>query len=968
MSQVSRTVLVVDDSPEDREMYRRYLLRGSETAYTLLEASLGHQGLTLWQQHQPDVVLLDYRLPDLDGLEFLTQLTALADGAPLPVIVVTGQGSEAIAVKAMKAGAQDYLIKGRITPETLKWAVDHAIESVRLLIQVKQATERERIVSQMSLKVRQTLNLEEILQTAVDEVRQYLKTDRVLIFQLHSDGSGTVITESVGDAWTPILSTTLYDPCLSSEYIEPFRQGLVTSKPDIYDGSIDPCHVELLAKLQVRANLVVPVLQNDQLWGMLIVQHCAAPRPWQDSEIALLKDLSTQLSIALKQAELYQQVQAELAERKQIETVLRRSEERFRTSVENMLDCFAVYRAVRNEQGEVVDFQAEYVNDAACVSSQIPREKHLSRGLCELMPAYRSNKLFDDFCQVVETGESLVKEDLVYDDQPGQSRLRRAYDVRVAKYGDGYVVTWRDITDRKQAETALRRSEERYRTLFETMEDGFCVLRMIFDDDQTPIDYRFLEANPAFERQTGLLQAVGKTARQLVPDLEQHWFELYGRVALTREPLRFEQGSEAMNRWFEVYAFPVGEPEDYKVALLFKDVSDRKTIETERERLLQQEQSARKEAERANRIKDEFLAILSHELRSPLNPILGWSRLLQTHQLSPTKTAEALATIERNAKLQSQLIDDLLDVARILRGKLRVKTAPIHPAGAIEAARETVMAAAAAKQIQIKSVLSEVGQVAADPTRLQQIIWNLLSNAIKFTPSQGQVEIRLQQVDQWAQIIIKDTGKGIKPDFLPYLFESFRQEDASITRSHGGLGLGLAIVRYLVEAHGGSVTAHSEGEGKGATFIVQIPVISPSAQAPPSSKALLDDPDLTGLRVMTVDDDPDACELISALLTEYGAEVLTMSSAAKVLETLSAFQPDILVSDIGMPDMDGYTLLQRIRTLPPEQGGEIPAIAVSAYAREEDRCIAIKKGFQRHIPKPLDPEILAFTILELTEG
>lgn len=841
MSKVWRTVLVVDDSPEDRELYRRYLQRDPDHAYQVLAAALGQQGLALWQQQQPDVVLLDYRLPDLDGLEFLAQVSAADPDIHLPIIVVTGQGSEAIAVKTMKAGAQDYLVKEQITPESLQWAVNHTIETVQLRRQVQQSIERERIVSQMALKVHQTLDLQEILQTTVTAVRRYLQTDRVLIFRLHTDGWGTVTTEAVGPEWTSLLSTSYHDPCLSGEHLQPFRQGRVTSKSDIHDGSIDPCHVELLDNLQVQANLVVPICQTDQLWGMLIVHHCAAPRHWQASEIALLKDLTTQVGIALRQAELYQHAQIELAERRQMQAHLQSSEERFRTSVENMLDCFAVYRSVRDDQGRIIDFQAEYINDTACLVSQISREAHLSRSLCELLPSYRDSDLFNDYCQVVETGEPLFKENLIYAGQDGQRRLTQAFDIQVAKYGDGYVATWRDITARKLAEV-------------------------------------------------------------------------------------------------------------------------------EREQLLQRERAARTEAEQANRIKDEFLAILSHELRSPLNPILGWSKLLQTRQFEPNQTAAALATIERNAKLQTQLIDDLLDVARILRGKLQLETAPVDLAFTVESAIDTVKAAALGKHISLHPVLPKIGPVLGDATRLQQIVWNLLSNAIKFTPVNGRVEIRLEQVEQQARIIVSDTGKGIKPEFLPHLFESFRQEDASTTRRHGGLGLGLAIVRYLVEAHGGTIWAFSAGEGQGATFTVQLPLLHVAPGAAPFPTQTTDHLNLSGLRVLTVDDDPDACDLITTFLSTYGAEVLTLRSAAEVLENFECFQPDVLVSDIGMPGIDGYSLLAQIRALAPERGGLVPAIAVTAYAREEDRCNALARGFQDHVAKPLDPEILATAILELTQS
>jgi signal transduction histidine kinase len=339
-----------------------------------------------------------------------------------------------------------------------------------------------------------------------------------------------------------------------------------------------------------------------------------------------------------------------------------------------------------------------------------------------------------------------------------------------------------------------------------------------------------------------------------VPNLEKFWIETYGQVALTGEPMRFENGSDSMNRWFEVYAYPVGQPEQRRVAILFKDISERKAIETERETLLQREQAARGAAERANRIKDEFLAVLSHELRTPLNPILGWAKLLQSPRVNADKLQQGLTTIERNAQQQAQLIDDLLDISRIIRGKLTLNFTPVNLASTITNAVETVRLAAEAKGIQLEILLNPVVLRQGDAGRLQQVIWNLLSNAIKFTPTGGRVEICLQQIipqqpdqqpdqqsdqqpdqqlDQtpqaanrpsYAQITVADTGKGIQPDFLPYVFELFRQQDSSTTRSFGGLGLGLGIARQIVEAHGGTITVASAGEGQGATFTVQLPV------------------------------------------------------------------------------------------------------------------------------------------------
>ncbi len=389
-----------------------------------------------------------------------------------------------------------------------------------------------------------------------------------------------------------------------------------------------------------------------------------------------------------------------------------------------------------------------------------------------------------------------------------------------------------------------------------------------------------------------------------------------------------------------------------------------------RAQLYEAERNARAEAEQANRVKDEFLAVLSHELRSPLNPILGWTRLLQTKKLDDAKVAEALNTIERNARLQAELIGDLLDVSRILRGKLSLNPSTVNLTTTIEAAIGTVQLSAEAKSIQIETELAtDVGQVLGDFSRLQQVVWNLLSNAVKFTPEGGKVKVRLERVGAQAQIIISDNGKGIAPDFLPHVFEYFRQADSTSTRKFGGLGLGLAIVKQIVELHGGTVEADSPGEGQGATFTVRLPVSvidkeQENSESAPCKQFTADQP-LLGRRVLIVDDEPDMRNLTSFLLEQAGAEVITLAAAGDALTALPQFQPDVLLSDIGMPDMDGYRLLRQIRALPPDQGGTIPAIALTAYAGNFNQQKALQAGFQRHLAKPVEPEQLIEAIVSL---
>jgi PAS domain S-box-containing protein len=813
--------------------------------------------------------------------------------------------------------------------------------------------------------------------------------------------------------------------------------------------------------------------------------------------------------------------------------------------------------------------------------------------------------------------------------------------------------------ERKRAEAALRQSEAQYRTLFESIDEGFCICEMLFDKNNQPVDYRFLQVNPAFEQLTGLQQATGKTARELVPNLEPFWVEVYGRVVQTGKPMRFEHQSIAMSgRWFDVNAFPIGEPQSHQFAILFTNISERKQAEdalrqskarfrlmvesakeyaiftldlngtitswnsgaqrllgyqeteiigcnsrviftpedaergeaeremqtaltqgraenerwhmrkdgsrfwgsgivmplqnevgntqglvkimqdktqsrqaAEREQFLAQssaalaasidykttlttiarlavpfladycffdvvnangqidrvawyaadpamqgwfdgvqqfippqdfdshpvahvlqsgnahfipeatqewmqsaatspahlqfmqqcqlrslitvplkiahqplgaltfcftthsdrhytqtdltlaEELARRaalaldnaklyhQAQEANRIKDEFLAVLSHELRSPLNPILGWVRLLQNGKLDVPRQAEALATIERNARLQTQLIEDLLDISRIMQGKLTLTAAPVSLTSVISAAMETVRLAAEAKQIQILLDLDTgVAPVSGDAARLQQVVWNLLTNAVKFTSNGGQVKVELRQLHQLAQIRVIDTGQGIDPKFLPHVFEYFRQADSTTTRKFGGLGLGLAIVRQIVEMHGGTVKAESLGDNQGATFTVQLPLLGSresavgSRETPTHSPRRTPHSPLADLDILVVDDDDDTRELQAFLLEQRGARVTAVASGLEALQALDQFIPDVIVSDIGMADMDGYMLMQQIRSRSPSQGGQVPAIALTAYARDFDQQKARQAGFQTHITKPVEPEALVEAI------
>lgn len=723
--------------------------------------------------------------------------------------------------------------------------------------------------------------------------------------------------------------------------------------------------------------------------------------------------------------------------------------------------------------------------------------------------------------------------------------------------GDGAGIFFAvDLTARNAAEAAFRESEARYRTLFDAMDEGYCIIEVLFDGRNRAIDYRFVEVNGSFERQAGMRDVVGRRMLEFVSEIESHWLENYGKVALTGQPIRFSGEYQGLNRYFDVYAFrPNGWPASH-VAVLFADVTQRTRAEQDRlaeldaTRHLQQvsvhltnaqgsealyesimdaartimrsdcasmqlheprsgevgvlrlltsrgldpqtaefwktvradshcccaevlrtgercvipnvatceyvvgtpdhaefrrtgivavqstplrsrdstllgvisthwkqphvpserdlrlfdvlarqaadwierlrieatlresearfrmladsERTARAAAEAAGKLKDEFLATLSHELRTPLNAILGWSQLLARSPNNPELIDEGLRVIARNSKTQAELISDLLDMSRITSGKLCMELANVDLAEVIAASIQVVQPAADTNGVSIAFDPPRAPLVVhGDAGRLKQVVWNLLSNSVKFTPRGGRVTVHLEQADSRARITVSDTGDGIAPEFLQHLFERFRQGDASAARNHGGLGLGLSIVKNLVELHGGVVRADSAGRGAGTTFTVELPLRSADVHEPADShlrqnmpSISSEDVDLNGLTVLTVDDQADSRELIRRVLEDHKARVITAGSTDEALRVLGERQPHIVLCDVGMPGKDGYEFIREMR----RRGHVQPALAVTAFVRPEDRQQAILAGFQGHIPKPIDPARLVSAVASFADN
>jgi len=534
----------------------------------------------------------------------------------------------------------------------------------------------------------------------------------------------------------------------------------------------------------------------------------------------------------------------------------------------------------------------------------------------------------------------------------------------------------------------LQRRERRDATVRRQAEETSSRLAAIIQSSDDAIVSKDLDGmikswNPAAEKMFGFTaaEAVGRSITIIIPADRLHEEDtVLGRIrrGLTVdhfETVRMRKDGSRLGISLTVSPVRNAAGQIIGVSKIARDISDRQRAEEERQKLLAATQAARADVEAALRAKDEFLAVVSHELRTPLNAVYGWGTMLRGGQLDEATAARGLEAIVRNAHAQVQLIDDLLDVSRVASGKMRLDVQSVDFPAVVVAAMDAINPAAVAKGVRLQSVLDpRAGPITGDPNRLQQVVWNLLSNAVKFTPKGGEVKIHLQRENAHIELIVSDTGRGITPELLPVLFERFRQGDSSTTREHAGLGLGLALVKSLVELHGGTVEAQSSGTGQGATFTVKLPLpMTPRLDAmterhhPAASPALslAAGARLDGLRVLVVDDDADALVLAATILNRAGALPIACHSASEALEEIRRSAPDVLISDIEMPGEDGYALIRKVRALERASGGGLPAIALTAYGRREDRVRTISAGYNMHVPKPVAPAELTTLVASL---
>ncbi len=858
----SLTILLIDDCAVDRRACCRFLKRDSLYNYRIVEFEKGTEAVKWCEQEIPDVILLDFLLPDGDGLQFLQQIRKRLKNTQCPVIMLTGQGDETIAVRAIKSDAQDYLVKDDLTVKSLQRAIHHAVEQMHLTRQLEKSREQQQLIGAIALRIRQTLKLEEILRTTATEVRHFLKADRVVVYKFDPHMSGTIVAESVLPGWTVAqgmqIADTYFQQGGGTDYLEGKKQAI----NDIYQANLTEYHLQLLEQLEVKAKLVVPILVTDQLWGFLIVHQCSASRQWQSLELDLLDQLGVQIAIAIQQASAYEQLQIELAERKQAEEKLRQAQ-RLQIELQLLEDILdTAYAGYWN--WHIPDNQV-YLSPT--FKQMFGYEDH------ELpnTPETWHNLIFrEDLPDVLESFEQHVK---------SRGQIPCYNEVRY-RHKDGStvwvicsrrVIEWEqngnplrmigchiDITKRKQAEQELIKNRDLREAIFNESADALFLV-----DSQTLLT---LDCN----RQAVEMFGVADKAELIGIEghiLQRYQFSADEMAAIVAElDLKgfWSREIEYVTRqgnifWGNIAAKPITVAGRTLNLVRVSDISDRKQAEDQLKQTNEQLANINAELARATRLKDEFLANMSHELRTPLNAILGMSEgfLEGVFGSINQRQAKAIATIERSGKHLLELINDILDLSKIESGKLELQLSDVSAKTLCNNSLALIKQMALKKNISLSTNISHnIGTIQVDERRLRQVLINLLSNAIKFTPENGFVRLEVwvegvEGIGDWGLGIreggqggqggqkgdcfsgsvsssprlcfsVTDTGIGIAPEKISKLFQPFVQLDSSLNRQYSGTGLGLALVKRIISLHGGTVSVSSK-VGQGSCFTVCIP-------------------------------------------------------------------------------------------------------------------------------------------------
>ncbi|MCU0541336.1 MAG: PAS domain S-box protein [Oscillatoriaceae cyanobacterium Prado104] len=927
-------ILLVEDSPLDAELIEAYLTEGG-IEFSLICVETRSDFVAALEQNCFDIILADYMLPCFNGIAALEIARETCPGVPF--IFVSATLGEEVAIETLKSGATDYVLKRRLA--RLVPSIERALREVQERLELKQA-QAQRQESEERFRIMADTAPVMIWMSGANKLCDYCN-------KVWLEFTGRTLAQETGKGWMESLH------------------------PDDLQHFLDVSNSAFEARVECRMEFRLRRADGEYRW----ILSTGVPRYRRDRTFAgyigSCIDISDRKLAEQEKAAALEREQAARVQAEEIAQELLKANQRISNILESITDGFV---AVDDK------WRFTYANRKAVELLGKSQTDCMSKTMWELLPCSPESKCYAMARQAVAERVTLEYEEF-------DRTLNKWFNVRLYPSELGVSAYFQDITARKQTEAALQASEAKLRFLAEAN-----LIGILFSDIYGGIS----NANDEF------LRIVGYTREQLQRG-EMCWRDITPPEYLPLDEIGIAQAQAtgACTPYEKEYQRPdgsrisvligyvlLGEKREEAVAFVM-DLSERKHLEA-------QLRDRAEELDRVNRIKDEFLATLSHELRTPLNAMLGWTQLLRYRKFDEQTTVRALETIDRNTRSLAALIEDLLDLSRIVTGKLSLNLRSVDAIATVEAAIDTLAPAAQAKNIEIVTDFDPAtGRIYGDAGRLQQVAWNLLSNAIKFTPEGGQVTVTLRKLGSpiacklesgenlspaTVEIEVSDTGEGIEREFLPRVFDRFSQADSTSSRSHNGLGLGLAIVRHLVELHGGTVQAESAGKGQGARFCVRLPVkqpegdrafavagqekfLVPEKRAIASVRELTASANLSGLRVLVVDDDWDSLDFARAILEDCRAQVETADSARQALEAIKRRAPDILVSDISMPVENGCTLLQQIRAI--ERGSAIPAVALTAHARVEERVRALREGFQIHLPKPIEPAELVAVVASL---
>jgi PAS domain S-box-containing protein len=932
----SAPILLVDDAPANLLALEAVLQNLGEP---LVRAGSGQEALRRLRDADFAAVLLDVRMPGMDGFETARLIRAQRRSRRTPIIFVTADASDLSVEEAYSMGAVDFLAKP-IVPAVLKAKLAFFVELHRSR-QELQAAERKAVQDRAFLSA--------VLEAVEDGIVACGPDGTLTLFNRATrEFHGVTAEPASADKW-------------AREYDLFGADGVTPLPPEAR-----PLQRALAGEVVRNAEVVIAPPGGRTRYLLASGQPLYDEGGRNLGAVVSMHDVSAQREAeAAREAAIAEQTRREEAEAaaeviRESRERLRESEQRVRLATEAAGLGVWVWEPATDKlswENERL-FELFGLTDGAAAGAP----GRLSERVAELFHQDDQQRCLQALRQTAETGARLHFEGRFHRRSDQAVRwIELTGILQSAAEGSPTRVlgTAADITDRKHAEEELRAGEERYRTLFESMDEGFSIIEIIRDATGRAIDYRFLETNPAFEKHTGLQHAVGRTMRELAPRHEDYWFRTYGEVAASGQAVRFENEARALGRWFDVYATPLGAGHAGKVALFFSDITERRRSEEDLRRLAE-------ELAESDRRKTEFLATLAHELRNPLAPISNGLQLLRVADADPAAKERARSMMERQLRHLVRLVDDLLDIARISSGKVELKKEQADLEAVLASAVESSMPLLNAARHQLDVRMAEPGLlVIADTTRLAQVVSNLLNNAAKYTPDGGRIELVARRDGSDVVISVTDSGIGIAADSLPLVFEMFTQVGRNRERSQGGLGIGLALVRRLVELHGGTVTAESAGVGRGSTFTVRLPLAHASAASAPAPQTHETADGAPVFRVLVVDDNVDAAESLAALLELDGHETRVAHDGDAALEQARAFRPEIVFLDIGMPGKDGYEVARELRRDPANR--DTMLVALTGWGAQDDRARTKSAGFDHHLTKPAELPAVEALIAKMAE-